>query len=71
MITTNANTIPVVCSVSLRVGHDDAAGFGPRLLREREEFLARASTATRRHRPPRRPPMTISTRSTSASSLNW
>ena len=70
MTTTNANTTPVVCIVSLRVGHDTRLGFLPRFLREREELLARRRRPGDTAPAASSPPSTISTRSTSAVSAN-
>ena len=66
MTTTNANTIAGRLHRFLARRPRHAAGFRPRFLREREEFLARAPTATRRPPAATSPPSTISTRSTCA-----
>ena len=69
MITTKANTIAVVCIVSLRVGHDTlpasahASCANTKNCLPGSESHATTPAATR-------PPSTISTRSTSAASAN-
>ena len=70
MTTTNANTMPVVCIVSLRVGHDTRSASGQASCAKAKNSLPGAdSQAT----PPAAssPPITISTRSTCAVSEKW